>query len=137
MDGVKETERRDLDEEPLLGEDCVKEKRLTRGLHWIWLLHGVVIVSYSVFFSVVFLLNVTRSASCEKEGESQLYHSCPYLLSSLFKLISNEAVAVPSRDGLKWEDRRFETNIVDNPFAGPPREELENAWHELLKSMSK
>ncbi|EED12773.1 conserved hypothetical protein [Talaromyces stipitatus ATCC 10500] len=58
----------------------------------------------------------TARASCEKGRQSQSY------------------LPLPSREGLQWEDRRFETNIVDNPFAGPPREELENAWHDLLKN---
>lgn len=41
---------------------------------------------------------------------------------------------VPDRQGLKWEYRRFPTNIVNNPFAGPPREEMEQAWHKFLRS---
>jgi len=32
------------------------------------------------------------------------------------------------------ETRRFRTKIVDNPFSGEPRPELEQAWHDLLKS---
>lgn len=138
MDVVKETERRDLAAEPLLGDNCSEEEytKPAHRLHWIWLLHGAIVVTYSVFLSGVFLLNVDRSTSCDKGRQSQSYLPCPSLISSLLKLNPNLTVAVPSREGLQWEDRRFETNIVDNPFAGPPREELENAWHDLLKSMS-
>ncbi|RAL11827.1 oxidase ustYa family protein [Aspergillus homomorphus CBS 101889] len=41
--------------------------------------------------------------------------------------------ALPYREGLQWEYRRFPTNIDDNPLAGPPRPELERAWHDLLQ----
>ncbi|KMQ49091.1 hypothetical protein A7D00_3153 [Trichophyton violaceum] len=41
---------------------------------------------------------------------------------------------VPDRQGLKWEYRRFPTNIVNNPFAGPPREDMEQAWHKFLRN---
>ncbi|XWX00529.1 hypothetical protein V2A60_008549 [Cordyceps javanica] len=41
---------------------------------------------------------------------------------------------LPSRQGLVWEDRKFPTDIVDNPFTGEPREELDEAWHKLLKN---
>jgi hypothetical protein len=68
MDNVKETERRDLATEPLLGEDCIEEeyKKPAHGLRWIWLLHGAIVVTYSVLLSGVFLLSVNRSASCDK-----------------------------------------------------------------------
>lgn len=41
---------------------------------------------------------------------------------------------VPARNAVEWGTRRFETNIIDNPFSGEPRPELERAWHELLRS---
>ncbi|KAJ3474801.1 hypothetical protein NLG97_g9689 [Lecanicillium saksenae] len=41
---------------------------------------------------------------------------------------------LPSREGLIWEDRKFPTNIVDNPFTGEPREELDEAWHKMLQN---
>lgn len=45
------------------------------------------------------------------------------------------SVLVPSREGLLWEERRFPTDIVDNPFTGDPRPELDEAWHDLLLSV--
>lgn len=46
----------------------------------------------------------------------------------------SDILLVPAREGLRWEYRRFPTQIVDNPLAGPPREASEHAWHDLLKS---
>jgi hypothetical protein len=43
-------------------------------------------------------------------------------------------IVVPDQSELVWEKRRFDTDIVDNPLAGPPRPELDDAWHELLRS---
>ncbi len=42
---------------------------------------------------------------------------------------------VPAREALRWEARYFPTRIVDNPFSGDPRPELDQAWHDLLRSM--
>ncbi|OAA52902.1 hypothetical protein ISF_09180 [Cordyceps fumosorosea ARSEF 2679] len=47
---------------------------------------------------------------------------------------SGSHLPLPSREGLVWEERRFPTDIVDNPFTGEPREELDEAWHKLLKN---
>ncbi|RYP12050.1 hypothetical protein DL767_011488 [Monosporascus sp. MG133] len=41
------------------------------------------------------------------------------------------AETLPAREGLLWEERRFPTNIVDNPFTGDPRPELDEAWYRL------
>ncbi|KAI0011123.1 hypothetical protein F4779DRAFT_256094 [Xylariaceae sp. FL0662B] len=41
---------------------------------------------------------------------------------------------VPAREGLLWEKRRFTTSMVNNPFAGDPRPELDEAWHRLLRN---
>ena len=60
----------------------------------------------------------------------------PRLFQSILRRFSpnSNAVKVPARDALQWGTRRFMTKIVDNPFAGEPRPELEQAWHELLQS---
>ena len=42
---------------------------------------------------------------------------------------------VPAREALRLEARLFATRLVDNPFTGPPRAELDRAWHELLQSL--
>ncbi|KAI1196276.1 hypothetical protein F5X97DRAFT_334791 [Nemania serpens] len=49
---------------------------------------------------------------------------------SIYSVRSHQPL--PSRSGLQWEQRRFPTNIVDNPFTGIPRDELDAAWHDLL-----
>ncbi|RYO87812.1 hypothetical protein DL764_008806 [Monosporascus ibericus] len=45
---------------------------------------------------------------------------------------SQHHARLPDREGLLWEERRFPTNIVDNPFTGDPRPQLDEAWHRLL-----
>lgn len=50
--------------------------------------------------------------------------SCTYILSA------------PAASVLRYESRLFPTLIQDNPFVGPPRDELERAWHNLLEPMN-
>ncbi len=40
----------------------------------------------------------------------------------------------PAREALKYEKQIFYSDVEGNPFAGPPRPELDDAWHNLLKS---
>jgi len=37
---------------------------------------------------------------------------------------------------LEYERRVFRTELDNNSFTGEPRPELDDAWHELLKSKS-
>jgi len=41
----------------------------------------------------------------------------------------------PAREALKYETKIFTSDVYDNLFAGPPRPELDDAWHDLLKDM--
>ena len=41
---------------------------------------------------------------------------------------------LPGREAVHWELRPFTTSLVNNPFAGTPRSELDLAWHNLMKS---
>lgn len=38
-------------------------------------------------------------------------------------------------NAVKYERRPFEVNIHNNPFAGDPRPELDQAWHELFEDI--
>ena len=77
----------------------------------LWIsLHLIIILSYSVAF--VYLIHTVKPSSCSA-GKLQL----------------------PAREALIPELRRFNTSLIDNPFAGVPRPELDSAWHDLVKSM--
>lgn len=41
--------------------------------------------------------------------------------------------AIAESGSIKYERRRFETKIRNNPFAGDPRPELDLTWHGLLE----
>ncbi|KAM0803856.1 hypothetical protein BDR22DRAFT_800779, partial [Usnea florida] len=41
----------------------------------------------------------------------------------------------PAREVLEYEKHSFRSPVDENPFAGPPRPELDAAWHKLLKSI--
>ena len=96
-------------------QDRISEKpSRTPSIHktrnpWI-ILHLILIVSYSLFFLVI----AKRSASS----------TCP-----------TELLVLPAREALVWELRRFRTSLVDNSFTGEPRPELDEAWHDLVKSL--
>ena len=49
-----------------------------------------------------------------------------------------DCLVAPAREALQYEKQVFHSlvpPIADNPFAGPPRPELDAAWHDLLKSI--
>ena len=45
-----------------------------------------------------------------------------------------ELLPLPAREAVHWELRPFTTSLIDNPFTGEPRPELEHAWHNLVSS---
>ncbi|MCJ1327360.1 hypothetical protein MMC10_004029 [Thelotrema lepadinum] len=45
-----------------------------------------------------------------------------------------DLLPLPAHEALKPELRTFKTSLIDNPFAGPPRPKLDEAWHNLLKN---
>ena len=46
----------------------------------------------------------------------------------------HDRVIAPAREALEYEKQVFRSPVDGNPFAGPPRPELDAAWHNLLKS---
>lgn len=62
-----------------------------------------------------------------------------FLVWKNFRVLScaSEMLSLPARDAVHWELRPFTTKLVDNAFTGEPRPELEDAWHDLLKSTLK
>jgi hypothetical protein len=91
----------------------------------VWILvHVVLILGYSVLFLVVLRHSVRK----EESGKLLPRRFFPV---ALVKQLTN---AVPAREALKLELRRFPTELQNNPFAGVPRDELDDAWHDLLRS---
>lgn len=43
-------------------------------------------------------------------------------------------IKAPAREALEYETQVFYSPVDGNPFAGPPRPELDEAWHHLLRS---
>ncbi|CAG8972144.1 hypothetical protein HYALB_00009692 [Hymenoscyphus albidus] len=41
----------------------------------------------------------------------------------------------PAIEALRYEKKVFHSPVDGNPFAGPPRQELDDAWHKLLKNI--
>jgi len=44
-------------------------------------------------------------------------------------------ISAPARDAIQFEKQVFYSHLDNNPFVGPPRPALDDAWHQLLKSM--
>ncbi|KAI0197253.1 hypothetical protein EV127DRAFT_6292 [Xylaria flabelliformis] len=76
-------------------------------------LHGALILFYTALYLT--LMYAIPKPSCSTEA-------------------TNPHLPLPDRAGLQWEERKFPTNIVDNPFTGNPRDELDEAWHKLLRN---
>ncbi|KAI0868267.1 hypothetical protein GGS24DRAFT_513592 [Hypoxylon argillaceum] len=114
-------EARELDD-PLLSENdgthqCDRYDSRT-WTSYLWsgrYLHGTLILLYtSLFFILMYTIPNPKSNACLVE--------------------SSKYQPLPNREGLRWEYRKFPTNLVNNPFTGNPREELDEAWHELLQN---
>ena len=48
--------------------------------------------------------------------------------------LTSVSITAPAREALEYEKQVFHSSVDGNPFAGPPRPELDAAWHDLLKS---
>ncbi|KAI1262686.1 hypothetical protein F5Y18DRAFT_396998 [Xylariaceae sp. FL1019] len=112
-------ESQGLDESLLSESDGVRQCHHYDSKRWtskIWpscYLHGILIFIYTTIF-LILLYTIPKPGACSTG--------------------LNEHLPLPSREGLLWERRKFPTNLVDNPFTGSPREELDEAWHELLQN---
>ncbi|KAI1630920.1 hypothetical protein F4809DRAFT_658881 [Biscogniauxia mediterranea] len=73
-------------------------------------------------------------------GILAMLYSTSYVLLLFFTLrpacsgIQAKPAYLPHYEGLVWEQRKFPTSLVDNPFSGNPRPELDEAWHNLLRN---
>ncbi|CAJ2504617.1 Uu.00g120110.m01.CDS01 [Anthostomella pinea] len=119
-DGKDDDDMRNDTGEPLLATErirCGKGRQMAKcwksPLQLPWYLHGLLLLVYS---SVYLLLVLSKlQPSCLEQSRP-----------------ANLTRPLPSREGLQWGERKFPTNIVDNPFTGAPRPELDEAWHRLL-----
>lgn len=85
-------------------------------------------------------LNLSRAYAVSFHILILVIYSFAFLLAAQHYFASShcpsEILPLPARKALKWELRPFRTVLVNNPFAGKPRLELEKAWHDLVKSPS-
>lgn len=140
-------EARELDD-PLLSENdgthqCDRYDSRT-WTSYLWsgrYLHGTLILLYtSLFFILMYTIPNPKSNAClvESSKYQPRKKTIPHRRSMTLHLRKLDwlrlQTQVPNREGLRWEYRKFPTNLVNNPFTGNPREELDEAWHELLQS---
>ncbi|KAL9105817.1 MAG: hypothetical protein Q9227_009073 [Pyrenula ochraceoflavens] len=74
----------------------------------VWTVHLIVFILYTGAFLFAMIITINRVQS------------------------QNELLPLPAREAIKWETRSFPTRLLDNPFTGDPRPELDQAWHKLL-----
>ncbi|KAJ6035870.1 hypothetical protein N7540_000149 [Penicillium herquei] len=82
-----------------------------------WLIHLSILLGYT-FITLAIVNRSYCPGASHKDGNGE----------------TRPALPLPDREGLQWQYRKFPTNIDDNPLAGPPRPELESAWHKLIQN---
>ena len=98
-----------------------KIRTLRRCTYVLALLYGILTVAY-----VIHVLGVL------KFGDASHCASCPVLQQK-----DPAAAIFPSlakSGALQYENRIIDVRLHDNAFTGPPRPELDWAWHELFES---
>ena len=136
------SERNRLSQEPFLenrghpykerGEEFYAAEKSRRPFYCLIFSLSINAVLLFITAALLYALHVNREANTDPS----------ILLPRRFQSIKKSPwgslilSVVPARNALHWGTRKFSTNIVDNPFAGEPRPELEQAWHELLQSHS-
>ncbi|KAJ1715748.1 hypothetical protein NYO67_2047 [Aspergillus flavus] len=79
-----------------------------------WLIHLLVLTVYTTIFMLFW--DHSQPRSCPRADDREFPHTYS-----------------PASEALKWEVRTFQNQLeTSNPYKGPPRPELEEAWHNLL-----
>lgn len=109
-------------------QDCIP-----RPFRHFFILQAFLILGYTVLG-----LLLVRSAHTERSTQRDLVY-CEFNISRLSKHRTNDSNnrEAPAREALKYEKQVFHSYVDGNPFAGPPRPELDEAWHNLLRSEHK
>jgi len=95
---------------------------------WVYFLsHAIILVTYSA----AFVYFASKNHRVDQRAPEIIPCKAPIIHSITSTYLTDE---VPARRALQWETRRFPTLITNNPLAGEPRPELEEAWHNLLRS---
>lgn len=95
---------------------------------WFYFLSHVIIL---VIYSATFLYFASKSHRVDQRAPEIIPCKALVINSITSTYLTDK---VPARSALQWETRYFPTLITNNPFAGEPRPELEEAWHNLLRS---
>ena len=98
-------------------------------LHNPWIFHIAIVILYSS----IFILIAWKHHAQYFHGPGLIF--CMSGKSWLRNRIS-QAVAASARSAVEYEKVTFNGSfIIDSPFAGVPRSELDQAWHDLLQSL--
>lgn len=113
--------------------DRSKQNCIPRPLRHFFILQALLILGYTVLG-----LLLVRSAHTERSTQRDLIY-CEFNISRLSNHCTDDSNnrEAPAREALKYKKQVFHSYVDGNPFAGPPRPELDGAWHNLLKSEPK
>lgn len=96
---------------------------------WPFIVHLIIFCAYTIAF-----LAYSKSVQGENCHKSLIY--CKQNPSCMTDQRANSGQA-PVREAVKWERVTSKNELEEkNPYKGPPRPELDDAWHDLLKHSS-
>ena len=120
-----------LDQPSLLIKSNGSQRSLSR-----WLSHGVMLPYIPLLIlCIVLYFKISSRPQCLT---SQLdVFPCEHLPRRLCSFTINEYHEALSHSGaLEYSRHRFAVRLHNNRFSGPPRPELDAAWHDLFESIS-
>ena len=104
------------------------EKAKSRNPHNIWIFHLAMVTLYST----VFILIAWKNHANYYHGPGLIF--CMSVQSWLQKR-NWQDVEAPARDAVEYEKVTFDGSfIIESPFAGVRGPEMDQAWHDLLRS---
>ena len=126
-----DTDLDSVDNEAGISKPFGRPSWISRFLHSPFSLHLLLLVSYTVCF--IWLAKSYPRAGCAQRDMIYCKSALDNARKGLGELTSFCATA-PAREALEYETQIFKSSLDENPFLGPPRPELDAAWHDLLKS---
>lgn len=96
-----------------------------------WLIHLLVFTTYTTIF--ILLWDYSHYASCPGVDNREFSHAYSESGIDHSSVHCLQGTLGPASEALRWEVRTFQNQLeASNPYKGPPRPELEEAWHNLL-----
>ena len=122
-----------------IDEATTRQPILLRRTTWIsrifyspFTLHLLVAVGYTIYF--IWLARSRPNTGCT-QSELIYCKNAQNSKTSIAQGLTIIFVTAPAKEALDYEKKVFYSPVDGNPFAGPPRPELDAAWHNLLKSI--